>query len=358
MKQPVKPAVVLSRTAVVAITLGLSSAAFAATSASAPLTFTAAWAQAQAKAPDILSATSNLAQAQADLTAAQADPTTLITALTNAQNAVNLDKVNLQAAKISVFSNLLTAYVNLYEAQQNLDLLQANVDLSQKNLDVAKAKLAAKAATSLDVAKAQNALASSQQNLADARAQVPILSDRLSPLLGLGTAQNLSVAEPPSLSVKAVDLAALEAGLARNLSNVLQAQQSVEVAKLNVTLADNDYTPAATLASAQTQLAAAQRSLQSATTNAVTSLRDSHRAYKNALQQQALKRQDRVNAEEALTQAQARLKAGQISRVDLQTSQVNALQARYAELQANDSVSKSLAALCSAAGQDLTGMVK
>ena len=347
---------VLPTPALVALTLSLVATAFAATATL--LTFESALTQAMAKAPDILSARSALTQSQADLAAAQADPTTLIAALTSAQNTVNLNKVNLESAKITVFSNLLTAYINLYEAQQNQDVLRSSLNLNQKNLDVAKAKLSTRTGTTLDVSKAQNTLASSQQSLTNATAQLPILSDRLSPLLGLPTGQNLTVAEPPVITAKSIDLAALQAGLPAHLPSVLQVQQSVDVAKLNVSLADNDYTPAANLLSAQTALASAQRSLQTVLTNAATTLRDAYRAHQAAQQQQAVQRQARANAEESMAQAQARLKAGQISRVDLQTAQVSALQARHSELQANDAVSESLATLCSAAGQDLTGMVK
>ena len=309
------------------------------------------------KGPDLASSIATLKNAQADLAAKEADPSTLIVPLTQARNTATLNAVQLQAKQIEVTGSLTTAYLNLFEAQENIAVLGAQVTFDARNLEISKAKLEAKNGTSLDVSKAESTLAASRQNLTDAKANLPIFSKRLEVYLGSVNPEPLTVSEPPAFKEIKFELGTLEKELESRLPSVLQVAQSLQLAELNVKLADNDYTPPATLRDAKTTLENAQRSLETTRSNALTQLRDDNRSVLNALENVKIAQQNLENANTSLRQDQTKLKTGTISRVQLQQTEVAALRAQYSYTQAVDSYWRALTTLSNASGIDVIGLV-
>jgi outer membrane protein TolC len=348
---------VLSRRAAYLAALGACLALGLTAAQQGALTLESAMTQAFSKGPDLASSQATLKNAQADLASKEADSSTLVVSLTQARQTMVLNTAQLEAQRLGVMSNVLTAYLNLFESQENIKVLSAQLDLDARNLEIAKAKLAAKNGTQLDVSKAESTLATSKQNLADARAQLPILSNRLEVLLGTN-ANNLTASAPPAFKETKIDQTALEGGLEKRLPSVLQAAQNLQLADLNVRLSDNEYTPPATLRDYKTQLENAQRTLETTRTNAVTSLRDAARNVTNALEKVRIAAQNLQNAESSLAQDQTKFKSGTISRLNLQTTEVSTLNSRFAYLQATDTYLKALASLSVASGVDQTGLVK
>ncbi len=325
--------------------------------AATPITLNSAIQKAFKFGPDLASSTASLENAKANLASTLADPSSVITQITTAQNAVELQSVGLQAQRITVTGNVTTAFLNLFEAQENIAVLQANIALDQTNLNVAKAKLAQKNGTQLDVAKAENTLANDTQSLADANNNLPILSNKLEPLLGTPLNSNLKAAEAPAFKEVKIDYASLENGLEKRVSSVLQAAQSVEVADLNVQLADNDYTAPATLRDNKITLENAKRSLETSKANAVTSLKDAYRNVLNALELIKVASKNLENANTSLAQDSVKFKSGTISKVALQQTQNSKLQSEYSYLTTTNNYFKALNQLSSAAGTDVTGLV-
>jgi outer membrane protein TolC len=314
--------------------------------------------QAYAQGPSLQSAQATLQNALLQLNALKADPSTLIVARTQAEQSAELARVNLEATRLSVMQSVVNAYVGLYEGLQNVELYQAQVALNQRNLDVAKARQAAGNATALDVARAQTTLDSSRQSLSNAQAQIPILSAQLANLLGVSDLGSLSIAPPPAPPPLQADVNALSKDLFTRLVSVVQAQQAVDLAQLNVKLSDNDYTPAVNLEAAKTSLLNNQRSLQIAQQNALTSLSNAYQAAQNAYKAIAIAQATVANAQKVVEQSQAALKAGTISALQLQTDQLSLKNAQYSLIQAQNSYWKALAAFSVAAGQDFTGLIK
>ncbi|WP_027882450.1 TolC family protein [Meiothermus rufus] len=322
------------------------------------LTLVQALSQAYRQGPSLQSAQATLQNAILQRTALEADPSTLIVSLTQARQNATLAEVNLEATRLSVMQSVVNAYISLYEAQQNLALFQAQVALNQRNLEVARARLAAGNATALDVARAQTTLDSSRQALTNAQAQIPVLAAQLATLLGLSDLGNVNIAPPPSPPALEANLEALRQGLFQRLPGVLQAQQAVELAELNVKLADNDYTPAVQLNTAKTNLENNQRALQTAQQNALTSLSNAYQAAQSAYKSIALAQANVDNARKVVEQSQAALRAGTISALQLQADQVSLQSAQYSLTQAMGNYWKALAAFSVAAGQDFTGLVR
>lgn len=314
--------------------------------------------QAYIQGPSLQTAKATLQNAAIQYNALKGDPSTLVSALTQAQQANDLAQANIEATQLSVMQSVVNAYLGLYEGQQNVDLLQAQVTLNQRNLEVSKARQSAGNATSLDVARAQTTLDSSRQSLTNAQALLPVLSAQLATLLGVSDLGNFSATPPAAPANVKADIPALSNGLFTRLPSVLQAQQAVDLAQLNVKLSNNDYTPAVSLKSAQTSLSNGQLTLQTAQQNARTSLSNAYQSAQNYYKQIAIAQQNVANAQKVVEQDQVALKAGTISALQLQTDQVSLKSTQYSALQAVDSYWKALAALSVAAGQDFTGLVQ
>jgi outer membrane protein len=324
---------------------------------SQPITLEVALAQAYSNGPELATSQATLRNAQADLKAKESDPSTLILTLTQARNAVELELARLQARKVDVMSNVITAYLNLFEAQENINVLEAQAAFDARNLEAAKVKLELRNGTALDVSKAENSLASSKQSLIDARLQLPILSNKLEPLLGLPLTASLRASAPPSFQETKFDPGSFETVLDQRSAVVLQAAQAVEIAQLNVQLSDNDFTPPATLRDAKTNLENAQRALVTARKNAITQIRDANRNRLNSLERVRLTQKDLDNAETALAQERTKFKNGTSTKLQLQQAEVAFLRAKYNYTQAINTYWRALAQLSTSADTDMTGML-
>lgn len=339
------------------LTLGLSLAASASAQA-VSLTLESAVTRALASGPDVTTARANLQKAQANLKAVQADPTSIITTLTQAQQDAAAQAVTLDGTKLNIAQTVLGQYVGAFEAAGRVNLNAAQVALDERNLAIARARLQARVATQLDVNRAQTSLNQNRQELADARAQQPVLEAQLARTIGLPAGTDLTLVAPPAPPKPTLTLAGLQSGLEKRLPSLVQAAQGVSFANLQVNLANNDYTPVRTLQDARTSLANAQRSLDDAARASNTQVRDAYRSLSDAQERVDLARQSSANAQTSLTQAQARLKAGTAAAVEVQQAQVQSSQSAFAVIQAQNNLWRALAALSTASGNDVTGLVR
>ncbi|WP_412030225.1 TolC family protein [Deinococcus yunweiensis] len=317
------------------------------------VSLTAAVTAALANNTDVKTAQANLDKAQAANQSAQADPSALVAAKLGAKNTYTLAQAQLRGAKLGALQNTITAYTTLLEAQENVNLQTLQVQVDTKAVQVTQVKLGIGNATALDVTNAQNTLASSQQNLADGRAQVTLASARLSTLTGLPA--GVRAAGVPNVPKLTSTQAALQSGLGK-LSAVMSAENDLALAQLNVKLADNDFTPARTLQDAKTALANAQRSSDSASKSATQALASAYQSAQNAYELLAVAQSREAAAQKTATQDAARLRSGTISAVELQATQLALKKAQYARMQAQDTVLAQLAALSAAGGVNLTGI--
>lgn len=326
---------------------------FSLASAQSTVSLTQAVTAALTNNSDVKTAQANLQKAQAANKAAQADPSTLAAAKLSARNSAGEAEAQLHAARLGTLQNTMTAYTGLLEAQENVELQALQVQVDQKGVQVAQVKLKVQNATPLDVQNAQNTLSGSQQNLADAKAQVNLASAKLATLTGLGSGVRAGgVTTVPKLSTT---LAKLQQGLPE-LAGVISSANDVAAQQLAVKLADNDFTPARTLSDARTALANAQRSLDTARKSASQTLASAYQSAQNSYELLDVARSRETAAQKTYSQDAARLRSGTISAVELLDSQLALKKAQYARLQAQDNVLEALAALSVAAGQNLTGI--
>ncbi|MBZ9750218.1 TolC family protein [Deinococcus sp. HMF7604] len=332
------------------LTLGTASAQTA-------LTLPGAVSRALTSGTDVTTARANLQKAQAGLRAVRADPTSLLPTLTQAEQDVAAQAAALDAAKLGAAQAAVSGYLAAAEGEARAALAAAQVALSDRNLKIAQARLAARVATALDVSRAQNSLNSDRQDLASARAALPVLEAQLTRTLNLPAGTDLKLGAVPAAPKLSTTLATLQTGLDKRLPSLVQAANGASFAALQVRLADNDYTPSRTLEDARVAAQNAQRSLDDGLRAAQTGVRDAYRSAQDAQERVALAREALQNAQSSLTQAQARLKAGTAAAVEVQQMQLQVQQAAFSLTQAQGGVWRALSALGSASGVDVTGLV-
>jgi outer membrane protein len=348
----------MNRLTLVTLALTLSLAAPSAAAQTVSLTLDSAVTRALTSGPDVTTARANLQKAQATVRATRADPSAIITTLTQAEQGLSAADATLAGTKLNVAQTVINQYLAAFEAAGRITLNAAQVALDERNLQIARARLQARVATQLDVNRAQTSLNGNRQELADARAGLPVLEAQLARTLGLNVGSDLRLTAPPSPPKLSATLAALQSGLDKRLPTLVQAAQGAEFAALQVRLADNDYTPARTLQDARVALDNARRDLEGAQRGANTQVRDAARAVEDAQERVDLARQSLANAQTTLTQTQARLRAGTAAAVEVQQAQVQVQQAAFSVTQAQGTLWRSLAALSAASGSDVTGLVR
>lgn len=324
--------------------------------AQSTLDWQGAWKLAWERNPGYQNALLSREAAAGELRALEADPSTLVLPLTQARQALALAEVQVQASRLTLLQSLLTAYTSLLEAQENEKVLEANRALAERNLAVARARRQAGNATDLDVAKAEANLRSAELALKNAQGQRLALVKALEAVLGLPLSQEPRLALLPEPKPLGSSLDALKEGLENRLPSLLQARQAVELAELQVSLADNDYTPRLTLEKARAGLETARKNLQNTLAQALANLESTYAQAQAAWGQVLTAREALANQEKTLGVARRSYQAGTISLLQLEQEEVNRLQAQQSLLQAQNAYWRALAALGVAAGRDLTGL--
>ena len=296
------------------------------TSARTTITLPAAVASALSAGSTVRDAQTGVASSTSTLKAVLADPSTLASALLSAQQA----QAQLSQARLTATQNAINAFTALYQTQEQTEVQALQIQVDSKALQVAQVKLSTRNGTALDV---QNTLSTSRQNLQDTQAQLLVNSQKLANVIGKPGSYTDSTS-PNASPVRQ------NTSLSSNYPTLLRDQQAVDTAALSVRLADNEFTARVTLDQARTALSNAQSTAEAA-----------QASYQTALQTEA-------NTQATYKQDGVRLSSGTISAVALQQSQLTLKKAQYARAQALVAVWQALAALSTASGQNVTGLVK
>ncbi|WP_424950913.1 TolC family protein [Deinococcus sp.] len=329
----------------------LSAQARAATPTATTITLPAAVASALTAGSTVRDAQTGVTSSASTLKAVQADPSTLASVLLSAQQAYTLAQAQLTQARLTATQNAVNAFTALYQTQELIDVDQLQITVDTKNLQVAQVKLSTRNGTALDVQTAQNTLNTSRQNLTDAQAQLVVNSQKLANVIG--KPGSYAASTPPGAPAARQNTA-----LSSTYPTLLKDQQAVDTAALSVRLADNEFTARVTLDQARTTLSNAQSTLATDQKTLLTTLATAQSTAEAAQATYSAALQTEANTQASYRQDTVRLSSGTISAVALGQSQLALKKAQYARAQALVSVWQSLAALSTASGQDVTGLVK
>lgn len=287
------------------------------------LTLQQAWAEAPEASASVLSARASLASAQRTQARVAADPQSLRVDRVSADNAATDAQHTLDAALAANKASVASAYFDALEADTAVAVAELDASIQMQTLQAEQARQDAGAATSLDVAKAQNSYRQAQAALADARTQRALAYNTLASLLG----REVPVLAPPQ---DVPELGSLDSYLQRadeDNAQLVAARNAEELAGAQLAATDNDFSARSAIQQAQDALDDAHRHVDETSRTLELSV---HAAYANA--QAAFAALANAQAADATAQkdldaAKARLDAGSISPLAYRSSELTRQQA-------------------------------
>lgn len=200
-----------------------------------------------------------------------------------AESNLELAMRNLTLVQNAVRLDVAESFLSVLRLQNLMDVVRESLALADRQRSIAQSRFEVGAAAEVEITRAANQVNMTQINLLqmEGNRELALLSFRM----GLGLPLSADVApldqsvEPQQL---AVDLEAdLEFAL-RNRLEILRAQNGVEMARRQVQLSDNDYTPAIALERAKVGLQQAEEGLRQARTGIEIEIRQIHNALKDS----------------------------------------------------------------------------
>lgn len=121
-------------------------------------------------------------------------------AITEAEEQVRFEELDVERQSEEIRLNVATDYYNLQQADENVRISQSAVQNSEASLRDAQALERAGVGTRFDVLRSQVNLANAEQELTDARSQQAIAQRRLATRLNLPQSINITAADPVQLA--------------------------------------------------------------------------------------------------------------------------------------------------------------
>lgn len=255
--------------------------------------------------------------------------------LRDAESAWRNAQIEHQASSAGIALQVEEAYYDLIRRLQQVELSEGNLDQVRRQLEAAQVRHEAGALADLDLRQTRQQVAQAQIQLESDRRALATAQRNLNQLLGRPLDAPIQPAETElRFEAKDVDLgAALESALSKRLE-ILQAQDQVETARINLDLAQNPYTPRLDQARAELQLQQAEQALAQARRKVEMEVRSAYDAVKAAEAQVPLREEAAALAVEQLRIAQLRFEAGTITSLDVTEAQQKAFEAQVSALNA------------------------
>lgn len=277
----------------------------------------------------------------AELALAQTEATNLTkpspTSVYQARMSLTVAEKNLEIARQDVVLSTDQQYYSLLKAEHLVSISEQALALARRQLEIATAKEKVGMATKLDLIRAENQVASARNSLASAVLNRDLAMVALNQAIGFTPETIVRLRDEFSYE-KTGDLnleASIEFALA-NRVEIAQAQSAVEVADMNVSLADNDFTPRLTYERARLAADDARTKLAEQQNKIALAVRQAYVALKQAEAKVELTARKVSEAQENLRVTQLLFEADMATNMDVLTaqneytqSQIDALQAIY-----------------------------
>lgn len=166
------------------------------------------------------------------------------TSLYQSRMSLESTRKNLEITKQDIVLSTDQLYYSLLRAEHVVSISEQALALAERQLEIAMAKESVGMATKLDIMRAANQTASARNSLASALLNRDLAMVALNQAIGFLPDTILSLRDEFSYEkTGGLDLdASIEFSLANRIE-IAQAQSAVEIADMNVELADNSFTP-------------------------------------------------------------------------------------------------------------------
>jgi len=275
----------------------------------------------------------------AELALAQTEATNLTkpspTSVYQARMSLTVAQKNLEIAKQDVVLSTDQQYYSLLRAEHLVSISEQALTLAERQFEIATAKEKVGMATKLDLIRAENQVASARNNLASAVLNRDLAMVALNQAIGLPPETLLRPRDTFSFeSTEDLDLeASIEFALASRVE-IAQARSAVEIADMNVSLADNSFTPRLTYERARLAADDTRVKLAEQRNKIALAVRQAYVALKQAEAKVELAAKKVKEAEENLRVTGLLFEADMATNVDVLSAQNQYTQSRIDSVQA------------------------
>lgn len=259
------------------------------------------------------------------------------TSLYQAKMSLESASKNLEITKQDVILSADQLYYSLLRAEHLVSISEQALALAERQFEIAVAKETVGMATKLDIMRAENQTASARNSLQSAILSRDLAMVTLNQAIGFDSETILSLRDEFSYEKTGEpDLnASIELALA-NRVEIAQARSAVEIADMNVTLLDNNFTPRLTYERAKLAAADARVKFAEQQSKIALAVRQAYVALKQAEAKVELGGSKVSEARENLRITQLLFEADMATNVEVLSaqnqytqSQIDAIQAIY-----------------------------
>lgn len=266
----------------------------------------------------------NLQQAQA-ASIMQPSPTMTM----QAQFGVDLARQKFLMEKDNLALTVKTDFYSVLRLQNLLELTEESLDSTERHLEITEKKLEAGTVTQLDLIQATRNVLNNQANLAQLEHNLELAVMKFRQTLGLPLDANVWP-KRSAFEMEIVDID-LEEDLEFALSNreeILQLELAVEVAKKNVELADNTYTPPLNLELAKLNLQMMEAQLQQVKEFLTLEIKQNYLSIKDVEKRRPVLQKGIEESEELLRLTELMYQSNMIVANDLADTQIAVISAK------------------------------
>jgi outer membrane protein TolC len=263
-----------------------------------------------------LSAKSSLEDAREKVSRLKTDTLATVLDLKSAESELTIAEATLVSARLNSRKTLLQNYFALFEASNTLKVAQLANTLAQGNLKVNQARFKGGAINAIDLAKSEGDARDAQQDLDDA--------ETASENAQANFKQRYGALPDPKFSLEATpkpQRAQLESVLVLH-PQILTAVASLERAKIDLGLKDNEFTAPIEIDAAKSMVSNAQRNLSETQQSVKTAFKLAWDATTSSSNSNAARGKALIIAQNEYAGQKARFDKGQISRLVLLQSQI------------------------------------
>jgi len=260
---------------------------------------------------------------------------TSIVALKNAElNFKRAQDAFEEKKKQLALEEITSRYFEVLEYEEKVQIEQISVEQSKENLEMVKNKFALGDASELDVMQAEVGLSQAQLDLIRAKNSLMIARMNLNYVLGLPL--DLPVKLTDTFSLETLEIT-LEESIQKAMNNryeITQAGDSLEFAKLKLSLKQNQYTSEIERKKAEIELKKEEANLEQLMSAIPLEITSSFLSLKEKETNAQITKKQVQEKDESYRIAQAQYRAGLITTTDLLDSQIELTQANINTLEA------------------------
>ncbi len=289
----------------------------------------------------VVSARTELADAQTNLTRVTRDPLAVRADTLQAEQRSVLAEASLERTRDAAASELTSAYTGVLGANAQVELARQSRELSRRSLRVATIRLENGSATQLDLSDAQASLNEAENGLRAATEAQTLALGNLVSILG----EEVKASDLEKISEAVIpELPPLEAALtsAERHPDLLGVKQQAALADLSAEILDPLYAAQAQIDTAESQRESAESALTEAQRSFRLQVRNLYTQAENARASLRLASSALQNAQTRLQTQKQRLDGGLISQIEFGQAQLTTAQA---DLEAENARSAYLNAL-------------